>query len=291
MPPTFRPADSETPDPATTADALCQRLLPLIQDALQRWSPLLNATQWRLVAEPTAMASSSSPATTAQPSSVTALVARASAGSAPATTGTVPLHRGAAPAPMPEVAVPSEQTPRRLVTLGRFRQVIFGQESTTVADLVGFRYLAALLQRPRHSIAAIDLKAAIDGQDPAVFLGSTGHLADATALREMERRYQALHEDLDEALLHQDHHRQEAIEQELAALANSCRLAIGLGGSLRERRDAQRVRVSVTNAIRRACERLQASGAPHTASYFRRTIRTGSLLAFLPNDDEAWEIQ
>lgn len=76
--------------------------------------------------------------------------------------------------------------------------------------------------------------------------------------------------------------------EELSAIAQAVRVATGKDGRSRTMRDGDRVRVSITNAVKRCIWSIGQQRA-EIAEYLTRTITTGSMMIFRPLADEWWE--
>ncbi len=174
--------------------------------------------------------------------------------------------------------------------IGVMREICMGERRWVVRDRKGYRYLELLLARPHHAVLATTLKADVDGCDPRVYAGSHGPIMTATSLDELRTRATELREDLSEARRSGDVHCEERILTEMLSIAASVRGATNHRGAPRQHRDHDRVRIAVTNAIRRALWSI-AQVAPEVATYFSATITTGTWLIYRPIADERWEMQ
>lgn len=167
--------------------------------------------------------------------------------------------------------------------------VAFGGHSARVRDLKGFGYIASLLANPGREVHACDLAAAASGisipaRAPAgLWPGDAGPLLDDQAKAAYRRRLAEIDEDIDEARELRDHQRLAQAQSERDFLVRELARAVGLGG--RERRagsPAERARVSVTRAVRRAIGRL-GEHHPPLAEHLDRFIRTGTYCAYMPD--------
>jgi len=214
----------------------------------------------------------------------------------------IQAHFGSAPpatAPTPTVATPpasaapaapaTAATMRLFTRHGPSRAIEMGDRRVLVRERKGYRYLQCLLTRPFQSIAAVTLKAAEDGCDPSVFAGSKGTTLSQESVDELRERYRELVGELEEARAQGSVLRQETIARELERIASECQRATRPGQRLREHTDAEKVRISVTNAIRRGIWGIKQA-SPEIAEYFRRTIVTGHWLMYRPLGDEVWQV-
>lgn len=114
-------------------------------------------------------------------------------------------------------------------------------------------------------------------------LGSSGEMLDATAKAAYRRRLTELNEELSVAKENADVERASDLEDEIEAITNELRRAVGLMGRDRIAGSAsERARLNVTRAIKTAVERI----AEHDADLGRllaRTIRTGTFCCYIPD--------
>ena len=194
------------------------------------------------------------------------------------------------PPAAPPGSAPTPPVAARLFTRhGPSRAIQMGDRHVLVRDRKGHRYLQSLLARPFQSIAAVTLKAAEDGCDPAVFAGTKGTTLTQESIDELRERYRDLVSELEEARAQGSALRQETIARELERIASECQRATRPGQRLRENSDAEKVRVSVTNAVRRSIWAIKQA-SPTIAEYFKRTIVTGHWLMYRPIGDEVWQV-
>jgi tetratricopeptide (TPR) repeat protein len=165
--------------------------------------------------------------------------------------------------------------------------VAFDGHSARVRDLKGFRYIARLLAKPGRELHACDLAAgeiSIAATAPAgLWPGDAGPLLDEQAKASYRRRLVEIDEDVEQARDLGDHERLAQAQSERDFLVRELARAVGLGG--RDRRGgstAERARVSVTRAIRRAIVRLREHH-PSLAAHLDRFIRTGTYCAYVPD--------
>jgi hypothetical protein len=199
--------------------------------------------------------------------------------------------------PIPKLLTPSSDTWSLIVEAqhrtycrrDRVREIAVGDEQVHATDRKGHRYIAVLLANPYKSISAIDLKAMDDGCDPRLFHGSSGPVTTYESLFELSKRCAFLTDDLGEAKSDGDVARQEMIATELSRLLEERVRGIDRRGRPRVNRNAEKVRLAVTVAVRRA---LWAIGqhAPLLKEYFRHTIDTGESLMFRPVRGESWNV-
>lgn len=159
--------------------------------------------------------------------------------------------------------------------------------SVRVRELKGFGYIVRLLADPEREFHACDLAgggipigvAAPMGAWP----GDAGPHLDEQARAAYRRRLVEIDEDIEQARELNDPERLAQAQSEREFLVRELGRAVGLGG--RERRagsPAERARVSVTRAVRRAITRVREHH-PALAEHLDRFIRTGTYCAYLPD--------
>jgi hypothetical protein len=165
--------------------------------------------------------------------------------------------------------------------------VAFEGHAVRVRELKGFGYLARLLADPEREFHAYDLAgggiltgaAAPLGASP----GDAGPHLDEQARAAYRRRLVEIDDDIKLARELSDPERLAQAELEREFLLREVGRAVGLGG--RERRagsPAERARVSVTRAVRRAIARIREHH-PSMGEHLNRFIRTGTYCAYLPD--------
>jgi hypothetical protein len=184
---------------------------------------------------------------------------------------------------------PPDAHARSFLRDGPSREIHVGNERFVLRDRKGHRYISVLLARPYQSVTAVDLKAMDDGRDAREFAGSCGAEITREGIEELRTRYQSLRQDLEEATEAGHVTRQEHIAREITRIAEECNRSTDRRGRPRERSDAEKVRLAVTNAVRRAIWSI-GGVAPLVKQYFTRTIVTGHLLMFRPLGDETWNV-
>jgi tetratricopeptide (TPR) repeat protein len=171
--------------------------------------------------------------------------------------------------------------------LGRSWHVQVNGRAATVADCVGMGYLAILLAHPGREIAAAELAAGAPATRISTVDNRTGArtrqpILDDVALRQYRGRLSQLQADIEEYEAMNDPARAEAARTERDWLATQVRTAVGLGGRGRQfSDDAERARVAVGKAIRRALDRLAAAD-PVLGEQLRNRIQTGTRCCFTP---------
>lgn len=163
-----------------------------------------------------------------------------------------------------------------------------GGRTVRLRDARGLQHLAVLLARPGQEVPALELVGG--GATPAEVVSSGIEVLDDTARRAYRARAAELREELEEAERFHDPVRAERARDELDALAAQLAGAVGLGGRSRTTGDdAERARVNATRAIRSALKKV-ADLDPVLGAELERTVRTGTLCAFVPGATQ-WTVE
>lgn len=177
---------------------------------------------------------------------------------------------------------------------GDYWTVTFDGHTERIRDLKGMRYLARLLADPGREYHVLDLVAAERAGSahadrdagatlPRSGLGDAGELLDPTAKAAYRRRLAEIDDDLDQAHTAGNTERAAQAEAERDFLIRELSRAFGLSGVARRAASApERARASVTRAIRQAMARI-GNHHPELGEHLRRTIRTGTYCAYLPD--------
>jgi tetratricopeptide (TPR) repeat protein len=166
---------------------------------------------------------------------------------------------------------------------GEYWTVAFGGRAVRLRHSKGLVYLAALLARPGHDIAAVDLAALGDRARHAATEEAGGEVLDARARREYRRRIEELQAELDEAEAWADTARAGRAREELDFLAQELAAASGLGGRARTFTSAaERARQRVKKAIAASLGRIDAVH-PELGRHLASTVRTGFRCRYEPD--------
>jgi len=200
----------------------------------------------------------------------------------------------------------SDATAKIFVREGDFWTISHRGKVFRLKNIKGVGYLAHLLSHPGVEFHALDLTAALGlgetgtGTSERQRLGITdkqlaeaglrvgsptdaGEMLDAEAKKAYKLRVIELRDQLEDAKELGNTERQAKIQDEIDAVARELSRAVGLGG--RDRRaasTAERARVSVTQAIKAAIERI-AKNDPELGRMLARTIRTGNFCSYVPD--------
>jgi tetratricopeptide (TPR) repeat protein len=176
---------------------------------------------------------------------------------------------------------------------GEYWAIAFGGDSFRLKDSKGLGYLVQLLAEPGREFHALDLAIGEAGLDSAIRgpeaglgasrAGDAGAVLDTHAKAAYRRRLSELEHTLDEALGLGDQERAARAREEMEFLARELANAVGLGG--RDRRAAsaaERARLSVSRAIRRAIARI-AGHSRALGDHLASTIKTGTYCSYRPD--------
>ena len=185
----------------------------------------------------------------------------------------------------PASAVPASarvtRKQRRFRREGEYWTLVYDGAVARVKDSRGMAYLAELMRSPNREIHALTLASA--GLGAGDVPGAEGPAVDVQAKAQYRKRLNELRRALDEAERNNDRAETERLNGELEWIRQQLAEAFGLGG--RERATgsaAERARVSVTRAIRKAVERIQEVH-PSLGEHLHRNVRTGQFCAYDPD--------
>jgi hypothetical protein len=164
---------------------------------------------------------------------------------------------------------------------GRGWRVRLAGRGVVMEDSIGMLHLAVLIGNPRQEIAAADLAAGVAGiAGVAAPDAADHHLLDAEAIASYRGRLRRL--DAEPGALAPGSDAGDAARAEREWLVTQLASAAGLGGRPRSfLDDAERARVAVGKAIRRALTRITAADAV-IGEHLRQAIRTGARCSYWP---------
>jgi hypothetical protein len=169
-----------------------------------------------------------------------------------------------------------------LVRSGRHWQIRLADRTALVGHSVGMLHLAVLLANPRTEIAAAELAvgAAAFSRRSHPDRRVSQPLLDRTAIQQYRRRLAQL--DADEPAVAGGPQRASPARAERDWIIAELAAATGLGGRGRDFPDnAERARIAVSKAVRRAIDRIDAAD-PHIGGHLRGAIYTGARCAYWP---------
>lgn len=115
-------------------------------------------------------------------------------------------------------------------------------------------------------------------------------LIDAAAHEAYRRRHAELRDEEDRAERAGDAAGLAAAREEMRDLAAELARAVGLGGRIRGRSDADRVRKSVSMAVARDIDRI-ADSHPDLGRHLRRSVSSGFVLRYAPDVPNVWSTE
>jgi tetratricopeptide (TPR) repeat protein len=168
-----------------------------------------------------------------------------------------------------------------LIRDGDYWTIEGGTSTFRLNDSVGLRCLAQLLSHPGSEFLALDLWGTALGGSP-VNERDTGQLLDAEATADYRRRLDDLRAELEEAEAFNDPERADRLAAEREFVVRELARAVGLGGRARKAGSAaERARVNVTRAIKRAMDRIAAHDAA-LAQHLAVSLKTGTFCRYTP---------
>jgi hypothetical protein len=205
------------------------------------------------------------------------------------------------------VAVPTEQRPRSGETgragepnvfrrEGEVWELRYGGRQIRLRDSKGLRDIARLLRGPGRAVPALELAAAdrtvsVSPGELMSVQGDLGEVIDATARAAYRARLVELDEDAAEADERGDIVGSESAAREREALISQLAAAYGLGGRVRRvGHPSERARTAVTARIRDSLRRIDAAH-PDLGRHLSRSIRTGTVCVYEPDQPTAWLTQ
>lgn len=166
-----------------------------------------------------------------------------------------------------------------------------GGRPFVVLPSVGATYLHLLLSRPDVPIPAADLVGLATGEADRVVPGDAGEGLDGPARRAYQTSFEELRREADDARRDNDFVRLEKIQTEMEALAQQVTADRGFGGRIRlERDDRERLRKSVTNAIRRVVTEIGDEDKAFAVHLSPPRLTCGASPCYRPGPPVAWNL-
>jgi surface antigen len=165
----------------------------------------------------------------------------------------------------------------------RWRMALHGR-AVLVEHSVGMLHLAVLLANPCREVPAVELVSGVDrvSQAAATTGGSGQPVLDRTAITQYSARLAELREAIDRLADGGDDRRAAQLHAERDWLVAELSQATGLGGRTRRFTDgAERARLAVGRAIRRAIDRVEAVD-PVIGAHLRDSVHTGVRCVYRP---------
>lgn len=171
---------------------------------------------------------------------------------------------------------------------GDYWKVWFENERTTLKDGVGLRHIARMLASPGRRWHCADLLAQEAGYCGPTPSGSAGEASDRTSLRSYKARLEEIAQELVDAKMENDVHRQAELREEAEQLAAHLKAVSGLGGNPRPAADdAEKARQAVSTAVRRAMSAIEKKH-PGLWKHLRKSMKTGAFCCYGPDPEITW---
>ncbi len=168
---------------------------------------------------------------------------------------------------------------------GRHWRMSLGHRSTVVEHNIGMFHLAVLIANAGREIAAVDLAAGLAGLSSAKAGASASGqpMLDDAAMREYRQRLNQLREEIEDLDAKGRVARADRARTERDWLLAELARATGIGGRTRRfSDDAERARIAVGKAIRRALRRVTETDAL-IGEHLRSTVHTGVRCYYRPD--------
>ncbi|MET9730458.1 AAA family ATPase [Streptomyces sp. NPDC006458] len=173
---------------------------------------------------------------------------------------------------------------------GEVWRLTYEGHTVHMPDAKGLRDLHCLLSLPGQDIAAVRLLNPDDDSVATVHGMGADEVLDDEARRRYRRHLERLETEIDRAVERGDDERAAAHDRERAALLEELRRHAGLAGRPRRLGDPrERARKNVTARIRDTLRRLDDQH-PGLAAHLRRTISTGTMCRYTPDQDIRWRL-
>jgi len=171
---------------------------------------------------------------------------------------------------------------------GDFWEVAFnGSAVAHIKHTKGLRYIARLLWEPGRVITAVDLLAAEAGIDGRQASGSSGEEVDDQGRREMRELYMGLLDERAKAEKANDETARAVAQAESDVVEPALLRRLGKDGNPRANTDAERIRKSVSNALRRGIDQCKEH-LPDLWKHLNTQIDSGNALKYSPVQGIEW---
>ena len=208
-----------------------------------------------------------------------------------------------APAGVPDSPTRIESQANRFVKDKDVWHISYGRENVTVPDRIGFGYIALLLRTPNQPVQAKRLLGLSKSEDALLNLVEDGYdtaeindqfdlqheCLDDRARQEYKAEAARIASEIKDARDRCDDKKVNDLMNDLQAIEDQMSANTALGGkSRRFAGDSEKARISVTNAISRAIDKL-APHAPNTAAHLKSKIETGTSMTYR-DDRTMWAL-
>jgi hypothetical protein len=167
---------------------------------------------------------------------------------------------------------------------GRRWRIELGRRSTVVEHSIGMLHLAVLIANPGYEIPAVDLAIGVAVLGNAAAAGESPQpILDQVAKREYRHRLSRLRVEIDDFEARDESERAGRARAEEEWLMAEIAGATGIGGRTRRFPDnAERARLAVGKAIRRALTRIEQADAL-IGAHLRSSVHTGVRCSYRPS--------
>jgi hypothetical protein len=167
---------------------------------------------------------------------------------------------------------------------GRVWRVELGRRAVLVEHSIGMLHLAVLVGNPGYEIPAVDLATGVATLGSAAGTGESPQpMLDQVAQRQYRQRLSRLRLEIDELESRDEAERARHARAEEQWLMAEIAGAVGIGGRARRFPDnAERARLAVGKAIRRALARIEQSDAL-IGAHLRSSVHTGVRCSYRPS--------
>jgi len=171
---------------------------------------------------------------------------------------------------------------------GDFWEIAFGGgESKHLQDSVGLRYIARLLEEPDESLHVVALLAARTGIDSRAMKGSLGPIIDNEQMQAIRARHLEVIDEIADAEKNNNAARLDELQQERDWLSIEFVKLLDHKGQPRDTTTADRVRKSVSAAVSRSIDRIDAC-LPELGKHLRVAISSGLTFKYAPDREIDW---
>jgi len=171
---------------------------------------------------------------------------------------------------------------------GKVWELMFAGQRQFVSHVVGLQYVAELLRSPRTEMEALALTSRSAEQEIKQVISGGLEVTDEKTIRQVQKELDERRSQIS-ALGDNDWVRRGPLEEEIGKLVKYLNEAQRAPGLMRKRGGTVgRARISAANAIQRAIEKIRTVH-PELADHLKKSIRTGTLLTYMPEVVPNWE--
>jgi 7-cyano-7-deazaguanine synthase in queuosine biosynthesis len=171
---------------------------------------------------------------------------------------------------------------------GDFWRASFGNETLSLKDSKGMRYIALMLQSPGREIRSAELIAVEAGVPYTPAVVTAGDLTDRRSIKDCERRLNELEVEIGAAASPED---ALAAKQEAAGVEKHLKSVKGLGGNPRKETDEnEQARKAVAAAVTRAMNHISKKKHMPLWRHLKQYVVTGHDCVYRPDPPVTWTI-